>query len=128
MRMKIKLRSIVMVLMAVMVSCFPAKAVNINMLDDDRLETEIPNENEMSFGVEIESFYYTVTVSDGIVKKIELDGSELPEFIVRTDLNTTMEFVSNYNQMSWLDKMQFLVVKMGVPFQYLGKIADTQMS
>ena len=123
--MTLKLKTMAMIVMAVVMSCFPAQAVNINMLEDDKFETEISE--DINFAVEIESYYYTVTVSNGIVQKIELDGTELPEFVVRTDFNTTMELVQNYNQMSWLDKMQFLVVKMGVPFQFLGKMADGQM-
>lgn len=121
--MPLTLKTITMIVMAVVMSCFPAQAGSINMLEDDKLDTDIPD--TVNFAVEIEPYYYTVTIIDGIVQKIERDGPEEPEFTVKTDFNTAVELVQNYNEMTWLEKVQFLVVRMNVPYDFIFKMAQS---
>jgi len=121
--MRLKYRTIILAIIAVVLTSLPVNSAVINMMCKDEFKTEISN--TVTFAVEIEGLYYTVLVKDGVVNKVELDGEEEPEFIVRTDFNTAMELITNYNQMTWLDKVQFLVVRMEIPYDFITSMAQS---
>lgn len=113
----LKMNRVVAIIMAVLMASFPLQATKINMLEDDGYDTSVPE--SVTFAVVIEPYYYTVILRDGIVQKIEKDGTERPEFVVRTNFDTAVELITRYNEMTWLEKLQFLVVRMNVPYDFI---------
>ena len=105
------LTQIVGLLLAVSMISVPARGAEINMVEDVH--------DSMAVGIQIEDSYYTAVIEDGRLKKLELDGSEAAEFVIRTDWNTVYEFASRFHEMSWLDKAAYLVNRMKVPLKYV---------
>lgn len=68
------------------------------------------------FGVHIDRLYYTVVTEGDVVKKIELNGSEEVDFVVRTTWDDVLELALKYRSgISWVETAGFLVNKFGVP-------------
>ena len=114
-----QIRRVFGLLIAFMLSTIVVNAATINMVDDD-MKTE--DDSDIDFALNISDFHYSVTTSDGIVQKIELDGNSTPEFTVNTDWDSVWRFVENYNQMSWLDKVRVLITEFKVPAKYILKM------
>ncbi len=119
---KLKIKEFVQILAALLVVAVPAHAAQINMLEEDGLESEIAE--SVTFGVDIEGMYYSVVVEDGRLIKLELNGTEETKFVIHTDWQTLTDFVADYNTMSWMQKIQFLIVRMNIPIKYILRFDD----
>lgn len=99
------------IFLAMLLMATPTQAGNIDMTTDT---TEINSDPEV-IGVNISDSYYTVTMEDDVVKKIELNGEEQPDLIIDTDWEELWYFISHYEDMSWLDKARYLIKKFEIP-------------
>ena len=115
-----QIRKILGLMMAFMLNSLLVNAASINMVSDEPPQPE-PADN-LDFAVNINDLHYTVTVSDGLVQRIELNGNSNTEFTVNTDWDTVWTFVESYNQMTWLDKVRFLITEFKIPAEYILKI------
>lgn len=81
-------------------------------------ELNIPEQigsDVVTVGINLDGTYYTATLDDNTIHKIELNGDENTDFTINTSTEKLKEFAKNYEDMSWLEKARFYVKDLDVP-------------
>jgi len=116
----VKIVSIISLFLGLMLMSGTASGATIDLTKNESVESNVDIENTV-FGVNFEGLYYTVVMDGDVVTKIELGGNEQTEFNITTDVDTVVELAQNYNSMSWVQMIGFLINRIGIPNEYLLK-------
>ena len=111
-----KMKSFVNIMLAILMISMPAYGASINLLKDNT-ETNAPE--NATIGVHIDGDYYVVQMKGDQVQKIELNGNQTTDFEINTTYAEAYQFVQKYPQLSWLEKIQFLVKKFNIPVGFI---------
>lgn len=110
----VRMNTIVQVLCGLLIMSGSVTAATIDLNKPvEKIHSDVQGD---SFGVTIDDYYYTVQTDQGLVQKIELNGSEPVDFNITTDTETIIELMSEYQSgMGWVRLAGFLVNRLGVP-------------
>jgi len=112
--MSVKFMINVLLGLVLMTSQVQGAIIDLNKPND----IEIKKDN-YTFGVTIDDLRYTVIMEENHIKKIELRGLEQTEFEIETTSKDLLEFVKKYDEMSWMEKMQYVITILHVPAEFV---------
>lgn len=88
---------------------------SIDLLSEDGVEMV---DYDDCLGLTIDGLYYTMTLKDNVVQKFELNGSETPDYEISTSTSLLFDFVKNYDDFGSMERIGYLVNKIGFPAKF----------